>query len=50
MLIAAGGFGPCGMSERLLGAIRDSRVTGLTFVSNNAGIDNEGVYKLLHAK
>ena len=47
MLIAAGGFGLCGLPERLLDAVRDSGVTGLTFVSNNAGIDNEGIGKLL---
>jgi len=47
MLIASGGFGLCGIPERLLDAIRDSGVKGLTFASNNAGIDNEGIGKLL---
>jgi 3-oxoacid CoA-transferase subunit A len=50
MLIASGGFGLCGLPERLLDAIRDSGVTGLTFVSNNAGVDNEGIGKLLRTK
>lgn len=50
LLIAAGGFGLCGIPERLLDAIRDSGVTGLTFASNNAGIDNEGIGKLLRTK
>jgi 3-oxoacid CoA-transferase subunit A len=50
MLIASGGFGLCGLPERLLDAVRDSGVTGLTFVSNNAGIDNEGIGKLLRSK
>ena len=50
MLIASGGFGLCGIPERLLDAIRDSGVTGLTFASNNAGIDNEGIGKLLRSK
>jgi 3-oxoacid CoA-transferase subunit A len=50
ILIASGGFGLCGLPERLLDAVRDSGVTGLTFVSNNAGIDNEGIGKLLHTK
>ena len=50
MLIAAGGFGLCGLPERLLDAIRDSGVTGLTFASNNAGIDNEGIGKLLRTR
>ncbi len=47
MLIASGGFGLCGIPERLLTAIRDSGVKGLTFASNNAGIDNEGIGMLL---
>ena len=50
ILIASGGFGFCGLPERLLDAVRDSGVTGLTFVSNNAGIDNEGIGKLLRTK
>ena len=50
MLIAAGGFGLCGVPERLLEAIEASAVTGLTFASNNAGIDNEGIGKLLRSK
>ena len=50
MLIASGGFGLCGLPERLLDAIRDSGVTGLTFASNNAGIDNEGIGKLLRTR
>ena len=50
LLIACGGFGLCGIPERLLDAVRDSGVTGLTFASNNAGIDNEGIGKLLRTK
>ena len=50
MLIASGGFGLCGIPERLLDAIRDSGVSGLTFASNNAGIDNEGIGKLLRTR
>ncbi len=50
LLIASGGFGLCGVPERLLDAVRDSGVTGLTFASNNAGIDNEGIGKLLRTK
>lgn len=50
MLIASGGFGLCGIPERLLNAIKDSQVKGLTFISNNAGIDNEGIGKLLRTK
>ncbi|WP_395392053.1 CoA transferase subunit A [Novosphingobium sp. BL-8A] len=50
LLIAAGGFGLCGIPERLLDAVRDSGVKDLTFASNNAGIDNEGIGKLLRTK
>ncbi|HNJ48866.1 MAG TPA: CoA-transferase, partial [Novosphingobium sp.] len=35
LLIASGGFGLCGLPERLLDAVRDSGVKNLTFVSNN---------------
>tara|TARA_R100001244_G_scaffold20643_2_gene21378 strand:- start:49394 stop:50104 length:711 start_codon:yes stop_codon:yes gene_type:complete len=48
--ISCGGFGLCGIPERLLDAVRDSGVTGLTFASNNAGIDNEGIGKLLRTR
>ena len=50
LLIASGGFGLCGIPERLLDAIRDSGVKDLTFASNNAGIDNQGIGKLLRTK
>jgi len=50
LLIAAGGFGLCGIPEKLLDAVRDSGVKDLTFASNNAGIDNEGIGKLLRTK
>ena len=50
MLIASGGFGLCGIPERLIDAIVESGVTGLTFASNNAGIDNQGLGKLLRTR
>jgi 3-oxoacid CoA-transferase subunit A len=50
MLIAAGGFGLCGIPERLIDAIQASGVRDLTIASNNAGIDNEGLGKLLRTK
>ena len=50
MLIAAGGFGLCGIPERLIDAIVDSGVQGLTVASNNAGIDGEGLGKLLRTR
>ena len=48
--IAAGGFGLSGIPERLIDAIVASGVTGLTVASNNAGIDNEGLGKLLRTR
>lgn len=50
MLIASGGFGLCGVPERLIDAIVASGVKGLTVASNNAGIDGEGLGKLLVTK
>ena len=50
MLVAAGGFGLCGIPERIIDAIVDSGVTGMTIASNNAGIDGEGLGKLLRSK
>jgi 3-oxoacid CoA-transferase subunit A len=47
MTIMAGGFGLCGIPEKLIHAIRESGVTGLTVVSNNAGIDGAGLGLLL---
>ena len=50
MLIAAGGFGLCGIPERLIDAVVASGVSGLTVASNNAGIDGEGLGKLLRTR
>jgi len=47
LLIAAGGFGLCGIPELLIAAIRDSGVKGLTVASNNAGVDGFGLGVLL---
>ncbi len=50
LLVACGGFGLCGIPERLLDAVQASGVKNLTFASNNAGIDNEGIGKLLRTR
>src|SRR6201995_3317195 len=50
MTIASGGFGLCGIPERLLDAIQAAGTKDLVFASNNAGIDNEGIGKLLRTK
>jgi 3-oxoacid CoA-transferase subunit A len=50
MLIAAGGFGLCGIPELLIDAIRDNGVKNLTIASNNAGVDGFGLGKLLETR
>ena len=50
MLIAAGGFGLCGIPELLLEAIKESGVKNLTFASNNAGVDDFGIGILLQTR
>ncbi len=50
MTIASGGFGLCGIPERLIDAIQAAGVRDLTFASNNAGIDNAGIGKLLRTR
>jgi 3-oxoacid CoA-transferase subunit A len=48
--ICVGGFGLCGIPERLIDAVVRSGVKNLTVVSNNAGIDNAGLGKLLRTR
>ena len=50
MLIAAGGFGLCGIPELLIDAIVESGVKDLTIASNNCGVDGFGLGKLLDTK
>jgi len=50
MLIAAGGFGLCGIPELLIDAIVDSGVKNLTIASNNCGVDGFGLGKLLDTR
>ena len=50
MTVMSGGFGLCGIPETLIFAIRNSGVTGLTVVSNNAGIDGAGLGLLLERR
>ncbi len=48
--IAVGGFGLCGIPEALIAALRDSGATGLTAISNNAGVDGFGLGQLLSTR
>ena len=50
MLVAAGGFGLCGIPELLLAAIREAGTKDLTFASNNAGVDDFGIGILLQTR
>ena len=50
MMIAAGGFGLCGISELLIAAIREAGTKGLTVASNNAGVDGFGLGVLLESR
>ncbi|MGV6887938.1 CoA transferase subunit A [Rhodophyticola sp. SM2404] len=47
MMIAAGGFGLCGIPELLIDGIVATGVKDLTIASNNAGVDDFGLGKLL---
>jgi 3-oxoacid CoA-transferase A subunit len=49
-VIMAGGFGLCGIPENLILAVRDRGVKGLTFISNNAGVDDFGLGLLLRTR
>jgi 3-oxoacid CoA-transferase subunit A len=49
-LIAVGGFGLCGIPEALIDALRDCGVKNLTAISNNAGVDDFGLGKLLQTR
>ena len=48
--VAVGGFGLCGIPEALIDALKETGVTGLTCISNNAGVDGFGLGKLLETK
>ena len=48
--VMVGGFGVCGNPENLLAALHASGTRGLTVVSNNAGIDDFGLGRLLKAR
>jgi 3-oxoacid CoA-transferase subunit A len=50
MLIAAGGFGLCGIPENLIAAIRDNGVKDIAVASNNCGVDDFGLGILLKTR
>ncbi|RWX57890.1 CoA-transferase, partial [Mesorhizobium sp. M2A.F.Ca.ET.039.01.1.1] len=50
MTLMSGGFGLCGIPSALIEAIQLSGVTGLTIISNNAGVDGFGLGLLLESR
>src|SRR6187549_3078041 len=49
-VLAVGGFGLCGIPEALIDAVRDAGTKNLTVISNNAGVDDFGLGKLLQTR
>ncbi len=50
MTVMVGGFGLCGIPEGLIAQMVKSGVTGLTAISNNAGVDDFGLGLLLKTR
>lgn len=50
MTLAVGGFGLCGVPFSLIEGVRDSGAKNLTIVSNNMGVDGQGLGILLENK
>lgn len=50
MTIMSGGFGLCGIPEKLIAALRADGVRDLTCISNNAGVDGFGLGLLLETR
>ena len=48
--VMVGGFGLCGIPEKLIIALRDTGVRELTCISNNAGVDDWGLGLLLQTR
>jgi len=48
-MLMVGGFGLCGIPETLIEAVARKGVRNLTTISNNAGVDDFGLGKLLYA-
>ena len=48
--VAVGGFGLCGIPEALIDALKNTGVKNLTCISNNAGVDDFGLGKLMQTK
>lgn len=49
-VLMLGGFGLCGIPENSISALVDKGITGLTCISNNAGVDGFGIGLMLEQK
>ena len=49
-VLMLGGFGLCGIPENTIDALVEKKVSGLTCISNNAGVDDFGLGKLLKTR
>jgi 3-oxoacid CoA-transferase/3-oxoacid CoA-transferase subunit A len=49
-VLMLGGFGLCGIPENCIQALLKKGVKGLTFISNNAGVDDFGIGRLLQTR
>lgn len=50
MTLMLGGFGLCGIPENCIAALVEKNITGLTCISNNAGVDDFGLGLLLQKR
>lgn len=50
MTLMSGGFGLCGIPQRLIEAVHELKVKDLTVISNNAGVDGAGLGILLETR
>lgn len=48
--LALGGFGLCGIPENSIAALVEKGITGLTCISNNAGVDEFGIGLMLQKR
>lgn len=49
-VVMSSGFGLCGNPEHLILALRDRGTKGLTIISNNCGVTDDGLGVLLHTR
>ncbi|TDW95686.1 CoA transferase subunit A [Dinghuibacter silviterrae] len=49
-VLMLGGFGLCGIPEKSIAALVEKGITGLTCISNNAGVDDFGLGLLLNRR